>query len=627
MVTNVPTFQSDRVSSIPSMGIVEQSGMRDLVGAMSETGKVWDVIGDYANQKADQFMQREMTLAAEEAVRSGGLNPADLSDPITAADQIYRQAALNTYSIQVESDIADNMNRIYLESQYNPNGFLKKAEAYTKGKIEGLAPELKNSVSKYALADIRKRTFSLQQELRNKILEENIKAENIALEKYSSEIINAESEDEKEIAIGKAAAVITNSAAYITDDLKLAKLSEFNKELALKENLKRLATSEVQPHEAFADLKEKGVAVDAYVMQQVFSVSGIEQAYYERKREEERARAAKQQTEFLNNQITQAYLDMESGVATEEELGQRREKIKSDLIELGASADKIVDFETNFNKMIYGSQNDSPEIVNRATQMIQDGNPAVFEFLENSANGLSTKKLLELQEQAKTNVSDIATSGSYKRFESGFLRNTYPHAFATQDRVEVLKSMSTPESLKELEMIREQKAIVDSIKNSVIKKVNDPENPVSLNEAIQSTRNMAEQTGAYDERVESYDIISDDDGVKNRVATLLNSDEPELRLYLPGAKGGGMLTVRKGDNDLDLIPDAYRAEIEQVIDKKITHQNARQAINLMIDSVKSFYEDENRIISTPPYSKEELKAISRHFNLNYDAIIEEVYGQ
>lgn len=275
MARDIPTFQSDRVSNIPNMGIVADSGSQAIGQAMQQRARVFDVIGDFANQKADQMMAREQKIAAEEAVLAGGLDPATLKNPFTKADQIYREAALNTYSIQIEDNIEKNLFRLYSESKYDPQGFAKKADSFLKGTVSGLAPELKSPVLKFAQADARKKAFSLEQERKQKMLQEAESIEKLKIEEYKAALTNATDEDERENLTVKIGKIIQGSQSYLTDELKLKVLNEHMRDVTKAVTLNQIADRKISISQAEEIYKQNNIPVTVSEMQTFYSAYNL----------------------------------------------------------------------------------------------------------------------------------------------------------------------------------------------------------------------------------------------------------------------------------------------------------------------------------------------------------------
>jgi len=627
-MSSIPTFRSDRVTAKPSMGIVDQSGTRAFGEAVAQQSQFFDVVGDFANQKADQFMERSQRLAAEEAVRSGGLNPNDLSSPITAADRIYREAALNTYAIGVEDKIDKTLNRLYSESQYDPAGFQKKATEYMRGASSELAPELKNSVSKYALADMRRKAFSLDQELKAKTLNEAQELEKIKLEEIATKINNADDPEEKQSQLLKAMGLINSSVSALSPELKAQKAEEFSRDMAEAGIYKGLAMSQVRPDVAIQQLEDLGINVTVTKMQQVYNSYGVKEAFHRRERQQGEAVQSQQMIGFLDNVYNQTELARQNGIVDDGQMAEIRDNTKKALVSMGAPAERLFEFETNFNKYMFGQQRDAPEVVNQVRDMINNVSAETPALIKKAhlSGAISTQTKIQLEQEAKEALSSPLNSTTYDIFEIQTLKPLYPKAFKTPDEVDLIVASG---SADEIRAITEQKASVASIKRGIESRV-AADDGIGLQQALAEEVNRLAQQGLSPNETR-FEQLEGDDTTKHRILNMLNAENPTVRIFAPTlGTSKRLLDLNSQSPDMSLLPLEAQKKVAIFDGTPWNNNNAPQRLNVMIGTTRQYLNAELSIQdeSPPPFGKDELLAIARRYNLTgHESLIRDMYDE
>lgn len=603
MAREIPTFTSERTTQIPSMGIVQQSGVREVARGLEARGAVYDQIGEYANKKADEFMERNQRLAAEQAVREGGLNPKDLSNPITAADRIYREAALNTYAIQVEDDIDKNLNRLYSESKYNPAGFQTKASSYLQGTIGGLAPELKNGVSKFAMADIRKKAFSLDQEYKSKILAESAALTEAKLNETAVKYVNAETPEEREAAFVKAASLINSDATTLTPELKAKQLETFTRKIALDAAVTDVMNSRTTPLAAVQSLKEAGVAVTPEVQMRIYNSHGVHDQF-ERKKQN----AAREQAALAAEQVEdQLYSSLLNPDLSAEDMQSLKAQADQQLTALNVGAKDRYKVLSSFEDNFYDNVKPSPEIESYLNDIIETLDPQAEQIIKQGVRDgaipatMGIEKLSEL----RTERGSVRNNSYFKQYEAEFLQQQFPLAVFYKTANDVPPSI--------LPEWQQQNVAYQNHVRQINELVNNPdmEKRVSLEDAI------AQQRGRSSQNLQTNQItraVPPDNPERNVVQQMITDEEPVMRFFDPLA--------READRVIDYNPkkpDATRQptrdlEFKQFFDGPMNRENAVGRIRFYLKQNAMYYRY-NPDGKSPPISFDVIQGIQDTFGI------------
>jgi len=435
MVTPIPTFRSDAVTQVPSMGIVQQSGMRDLSRALGNKAKVWDQVSDISNKKANEFMARRMQEQGQEAVINGGLDPSTLKNPVTLADRIFRESALNTYAMQIENDVARHLNELSLKNHQNPSGFQAQADGYLKGMVSKLPMELKVPVGKDAASTINSKLFSIQQQVQRQALAENQAMENMTLARLEADIVNSPVEM-REALMAKASAIIAGSAHTITEEGQRAKLTDFQKRVIERSVVTDVMNGVISPGEAVEQLKSSGVSVDPGKQEQIYASSFVHHNYQQRlinQREAEAQAVISGIERELNYSILAAEDSGQSlNFAHQEHLIKEAEAAA---LRAGASPDQIFKMATTFRKNVSGRVIDNDDVVLAIQTATDNALPNTPDMIQQAlGNGqISAKKARELQNDYVTAQSSIISDPETKRFLDWYRINYAPLAGMTID--------------------------------------------------------------------------------------------------------------------------------------------------------------------------------------------------
>ena len=478
MAREIPTFRSERVSAVPSMGIVQQTGAREVASALQERGQLYDQIGEWANKKADEFMERDQRLAAEKAVRSGGLNPKDLSSPITKADRIYREAALNTYAIGVEDDIKSSLQRFYSESEYNPEGFRKKAASYMKGVAGGLAPELKNGVLKMALADMRTMSFKLEQQLKSKIKQESIDAENQRISELQADIINADTVEERQVGIAKMMATIESSPFLLTDDARAAKQLQVMQSLERTEAHNDLMNGLITIEEAQQRLENVGVPITVAEQQQLYNSYNVKRNFELQKLNQESA-ARQQQAKATKEAAFEAIYNAQN----EQEVMEVIEKTSTALASAGEYEDAM-SIRSTLYKAYTGQIIEAPETELYISGLIDRGQG------DQALQMISTmEEKNQITRKTKTRLLNRVMTEQAAPLQNEIIKSTLDQIMV--DYAPMANAARTEQELalmgeEEKRRISEDKRFMHSLKNRVIE--------LSEEKSLDEVANIIKQT-------------------------------------------------------------------------------------------------------------------------------------
>jgi hypothetical protein len=615
---DIPTFQNQRVTNIPNMGIVQQSGLQAVGSAMQERAKVFDVIGDYANKKADERMAREQKIAAEEAVLAGGLDPATLKNPYSKADQIYREAALNTYAIQVEDNIETNLNRFALESRNDPNGYALKAEKFMSGTVSNLAPELKAPVTKYASSKIRSDQFTIQRQVQAQVLAENQAAEAAALEKLKADMVNAPAA-ERDQYYAKMTAIVGSSQHTLTAEGKQAIIQGIEKDVAQEIVLRDVMKGDMSIPAAEKALIDAGIIVSPSVKQQLYSSSMLEHNYAMAQKAQRDA--AKQAS--LDGVQDQFYRALLSADLTNEPMDEltviqlQKEAVKT-MAASGASAESILKFKNTSLNTFYGSQNESQDFKALVEDKIARGDPDAKEFVTQGVREGILKKstAIGLMRNAELAINEIFKTPEYVNYEATTLRRQYPKAFYTAEQIEAYKSDPT-----ETAKIQAEMNALSAFKNEAILAASDPENPRPIGAFVAEKKGLAAQVETDGVSIDRVPMSP----IQQKVYTDINSEEPVLNFYTPATKETNSIIPLTPSETKKIIPDTPAMKDASTTMKlwgegRFTKENARTRILLMMQQNQKYktknpdgtaypydYKYINDIMTTFQISKENLK--------------------
>lgn len=614
MARDIPTFRSERVTQIPSMGIVEQSGVRAMSQSLDQRARLANSIGEYANKKADESMARKMKISAENAVRQGGLDPATLKDPVTMADKIYREAALNTYTIQVEDALTKTIQDNAVKYENDPTGFLNATQAYTKGVIGKLAPEMQSSFEQTAMANIRKNHFAISEQLRERAKAEAIAVEDAFIEQQIAGIINTSDPEERAAKMAKVGGTVMNSTRFITPEAKAAKIKELEIKVIEGATITDVANKIITPTDAMRKLKTAGSAVDASMIQRVLSAASIKDNYEANLLANEKARKEATITS-IETAGYNAALNLEG--ATETQAMKKMEDAVTMMVMAGANGKDIESFRSSFENIYLGNTRDNGEVVQHIDQKIYNNDPIAEDFINVSLrNGAikpetANKKMQELAEAR----GGVQSNAQVKQWEAVHLRNNpaYEYAFLDPIQVDALKSSYDENDRNKFNKYLQQKEALSLLRSSINADVNNPDplKRVSLPQALAKAQGSLVQ---IDATKPSFGDIDQSNPERNKIYEFVTSDD--IVIDVPFPSRGGVDFVKTNDLSSVNLNDHEKAQIENIarqIPKKLTRENARDFL-MAIEKINR----RNKVLrpNDPPlYSDDFIKGIGRQYGL------------
>jgi len=615
MAREIPTFRSERVTQIPSMGIVEQSGVRDMAQSLSQRAKLADTVGAFANQKADEFVARKTKIAAENAVREGGLDPATLKYPITMADKIYREAALNTYTIQVEDALTKTIQENSVKYENNPKGFLNASEAYVKGVIGKLAPEMRSSFEQTAMANIRKNHFALSEQLRARAKAEAIAVEDAYIEQQIAGIINTSDPEERAAYLAKIGGTVTNSARFITPEAKGAKMREIDTKIIEGATITDVANKTLTPTDAMRKLKESGIAVDAPMMQRILSASVIKDNYEANLLANEKARREATVTAIETDGYNAA-LNLEG--ATEQQAMETMEQSVAKMVMAGADGKEIESFRSSYQNIFLGNTRDNTQVVLRAEQLIYDADPDATNVINFAIknNAITPKTGFELLKKAEEERGGIQSNSQVKSWEAAHLRNNpaYEYAFLDPVQVDALKSSLDPLDQEKFRKYLQQKESLSYLRAGINQDVNNPD----VNKRMSLPQALAKAQGSMvqvDATKPSFTDIDQSNPERNKIYEFATSED--IIIDIPVPSRGGIDYVKSNDLSSVNMSEFEKTQVENIakqIPKKLTKENAREFMKALA-KINARHQT-LRPNDPPPYSDDVIKGIGKQYGLD-----------
>ena len=614
MVSEIPTFRSNRVTQIPSMGIVEQTGLRSMANSMSNRAKLADQVGEFANKKANEYVERKMTIEAQNMVRTSGLDPATLSDPITMADKIYRESAINTYNIQVEDSLNKTIQQNATKYENNPTAFLNESQAYVKGVVNKLPPEMQNSFEANASASITKNHYNLSEQLRARVKAEAIAVEDAFIEQQISKIINTDDKGERQVLMASAVEKISNSARFITPGAKDAKIKEINEKIVIGATLTDLTNKDTTPLDAIEAMKSAGVAVDSSMTQRVFSAYTVRDNY-----EAQQANNAKAMREAKVDAIESAAyttsLNLNGAIQTEEQFRQGVDATVASLVAAGANGKEIDQVRTTMSNIYYGNITDNSEVVLEIDRQIADVNPMADSFIKLAMrNGTITPATAQDKlEKIADARGGIQTNSQVKQWEATYLRSNPSFALAYLDPVQLESLQATdPETFRRA---KEQQLKLRQLRDSVNSMVNnpDPAKRTTVQTALSTAQGNLSQTGIDDVNFLDLDLSNPE---VLEIKKFISADE--IIVKIPFKDRNMANYMDSNDIKTDNLSEFDAGQIQNIVrdmpQGKLTRDNARNFLK-GIEKI-----NKRSLVLRPkdpvPYSEDFIEGIRKYYGLD-----------
>lgn len=359
MVTPVPTFRSDRQTQAGGMGIVSFNATRQLGEAMKGVGQLFDQVTAFQDKKANEVAEREMQKQGQELARMKGFDPNQIKDPVTAADRVYRQAALQTYAISLESSLTNKVNDSYIQNMRNPEGFKRQAQAYVDKTVQSVPFELRNGVSKMGMSAIDGRYMQMRLENQRQAMAEMENAEKVFLGTLVDQFALAKTPEERQVVDAKVRSTIANSATYLTPQGKMAAYQDVQRKMAYSDTFNKVVTDDMTPMEAIERLESVGIAPTSEMVSQIYGAAGREFAY---KKAEFQANEA-QRKQSINDATNTMLLEInkyKGQPGFQDIYNMIQTKGDAIILSAGGTADDLISFQKSAQKIAFGSQEDNP---------------------------------------------------------------------------------------------------------------------------------------------------------------------------------------------------------------------------------------------------------------------------
>jgi hypothetical protein len=577
MVQQLPRFQSDRTTSIPSMGIVQQTGDRALAQSLQGVGSAFDKIANFANRKADEQISREMIRQGQEVALEKGFDPSSLGNPLTMADTVFRESALSTYAIQLENDVSQNMNRLYSENLLNPNGFKQKAESYAQSVTQNLPQELKNGVSKMVFSDLNSKHAKLQINMQNRVIAETEKAEESNLSRLVEKLSLEYDPEKKQDIMNRIDVSLENSLTYLTPQAKQAKRNEVVRDIIYNDGYARVSRGETSPFELQQELESQGILLNSSELNQVYAASSLKANYEEKQYQIQDNAKSRFVSGKARNYLIDTYDLQESGVS-EQEFNGFLEGAMQDMRQSGASVEEMKDLRASMLETYYATGRDSDQAMIVIDQMIFDGNKDGFEKIDDMfLKGLITqetrlKKISELTDA----TSDIFTDKRIKDHINYFVATEAPYANIAVDEIEFMASKGSRVSRND---VASQKVALQEFKRRINDMWSKGMSTTDINSALRNERiqKQAEKIPASEYILK----LNPDSPVYSQASSILRNDSFSIQMPL---ESGQLLT--------------------QTIDDPWSQNNYQERLDMMRAANESALKSGRALIYSPELLKE-----------------------
>lgn len=564
MVEPIPTFTSTRVTQVPSLGIVEATGDRAMAQAYGQMGDAFGKIADYQNEKLNQVTKREMARQGQEFALSKGFDPSKVEEPVTFADTVFREAALNTYAIELESDIEKKINGLHVQHMRNPEGFKKTSEAYINSTVANLPFELRNSASKLAhgRADAVYSKISLEQQRR--VFAEQEAAEKSYIASLSDKIVLAKDPEERQVLMAKLETTFQNSTTYLTPAGREQAKKEAIDNILYDSEFQAVARGQKTPMQAMNELAESGIALGSSQIGQLYSAINQKLNFDEA----QAARSEKRRQKSID-QISEQYqldaYDMQNMDNSEETFAIALETGLAQMRQQNATAEELIEHKKNMHEVFYNrSKQDIEASLMVIDQAIFDGDPEAEQIIRsqftkgNIKPETLQKKLQEVQQKTSEPVQNPIVQGFINR---EFIPKYAP--YANYSSADVANMTEADADLKRL-IMRDKQAVAEK-ERELLDLITNEEKPMSYSEAVGRSRAdlLANQTPVpVSQRIK----VSADNPSYTEIKNLLNSQE--IRLFGYNQLGGRI---------------NLNGENEPLLSGPFTEDNFQDRIKFMID--------------------------------------------
>jgi hypothetical protein len=430
MVAPIPTFESSRQTQAGNTGIVSFDGGRQMASAFQSVGQVFDRIGEFQERKANEAAAREAQKQGQEIALSKGFDPSKMKEPLTAVDQIYRQSALQTYAISLESDVNNKVNDAFIRNVQNPEGFKREAQAYVDRTVQSVPFELRNGVARMATTNIDQRYVRMRFDNQRRVMAEMEKAEQIYLSGLTEQFAIAKSPEERQIIDEKIKTTIANSASYATDAGKAAVYDGVRRKMAYGAVFNKVVNSEVTPIEAIDSLEAAGIAPSNEMVSQIYSAAGREFKYKEAEFKANEATRIQAINDVTNTMLLEIN-KYRGGPGFEDIYGMIQTKADAIILSAGGSADDIMNFQKAAQKMAFGSQEDNLQVTTMLDGMIFNLDPNARPKIDQAfQSGQITQSTYQSYVEKETKArAGIASNPTLKKYiENEFVPQYAPMA-------------------------------------------------------------------------------------------------------------------------------------------------------------------------------------------------------
>jgi len=586
MVADVPTFRSNATTQIPSMGIVSQSGTRAMGEGFARVGNFFDVVADYNNKKLDQKMQRDMTRMGQEIASQKGFDPDTLNtDPITAADQILRESALNTYAITLESDIENSINTAHVKNLRNPEGFKAVTDKYIEKTVASTPWELRNGVSKLATGMANSKYAGIKMETARRAIAETEAAEKKFLDNLADKAVLAKSPEEREIAINKIQSMLDNSTAYMTQAGRNAAKAELVQKIFTEAEMQEVMVGNVSPLQALERLKANGVVTDSTTLNNFYSVAN-QKIRFEEALEQRTEKAREKTVQKISEQFLLDAYDTKMAGGEPETFDEIMRLSAQTMREHGASVQEIQKHNEVIRATIYGDGKDNPQAVTVIDELIFNADPNGMETIDKMfSNGMinAATRQKKVEEYTKATSDIIKNPIIDKYLNTEFVPSFAPLANIRAEEADIL-SQSGASNLTKAQ-IASDKAELLSIQDRIIDLSNSGKNASEIAQILRQERSAQPK-------------------VPVEVKAELSAGKPHYT-EMQSLLSGNTFTLKK-------ISPSGQTIMTEIDDKPWSNQNYRDRLKMMIQENQKAQQLE----LTVPYNEQLIKDIHNAFGTN-----------
>ena len=251
-MAGIPRFETQvQQISIPSMKNFQEQQNESIYRSLASFAETTTNIAQDMYVKQKQYEAEVQGAEDVQKAKKAGEN-FDLSSlpaPITQAQRIYNESAINAYAAQFNVDNSLALSNLKEQNSDNPDMFLSKAQSYIGGVSSTIPDHLKASIVK----PIEKEAISIYNTLLNKKATETKKANEdmikISIKELAREAANEDDPELQDQKIANVMAISTNAVAtgQMTADAFDKEMTELRKNVATKRLSQKFLSEKLTP--------------------------------------------------------------------------------------------------------------------------------------------------------------------------------------------------------------------------------------------------------------------------------------------------------------------------------------------------------------------------------------------